>query len=121
MRVHELIDELQGMVAMRQSLDVRVDDGYLQGVMALAATGGYDRIKPAWVRNIMAAQRPDGGWEDFKPWLPISASRYVEISRVGITVQDRESTFHATAQGVLLFSLLLNQKNEYKGTNGGIE
>jgi len=116
-----LIDELQGMVAIRQSLDVRVDDGYLQGVMALAATGGYERIRSAWVRNIMAAQLPDGGWEGFKPWIPVSRSRYVEVSKDGIFVLDRRSTFHATAQGVYLFSLLLNQGNEDTGTNEALK
>lgn len=109
-KTSELIDKLQSMIAVRQSLDVRVDDGYLQRVMTLAATGGYDRIKPAWVKNIMAAQLPDGGWEDFKPWFPVNASSYAEISRDGIYILDRKSTFHATAQGIFLFSLLLNQR-----------
>lgn len=107
----DLIAELQGMVATRQSMDARVDDGYLQGVMILAATEGRDIIKPAWVRNIMAAQRPDGGWETFKPWIPVGESRYAEISREGITVKERSSQFHPTAQGVFIFSLLLNQRN----------
>ena len=107
-----LITELQSMVATRQSMDARVDDGYLQGVMMLAATGGYRHIKPAWVRNVMAAQRPDGGWEASRPWLPVGGSRYVEISRDGITVNERSSGFHPTAQGVFFISLMLNQAND---------
>jgi hypothetical protein len=83
-----------------------VVDVYLQRVLMLAESGDARSIKPIWLQNVIEAQRPDGGWSGVDPLLPLGAGRYLGFDGRGFTLRRPVSDFHATAQGVLLFSIL---------------
>jgi len=103
-----LISSLQDDIVMQLSWDIRVIDVYLQRVMMLQITGAAERIKPIWIQQILDHQMIDGGWGDFDPLLPLGSRSLGFSSRI-LSLQAPHSTFHATAQGVYLLSMLLEK------------
>ncbi|UCE75891.1 MAG: hypothetical protein JSU62_08375 [Gammaproteobacteria bacterium] len=102
------VEKLQQRIHRQLTWDPRVVDVYLQRVLMLAESGDARSIKPIWVQNAMEAQRPDGGWSGIEPLLPLGAERYLAFGSRGFTIiRSPVSDFHATAQGVLLFSILV--------------
>jgi len=55
------------------------------------------------------AQQDDGGWSHFEPLLPLGAVRYFGYGQKIFAIKQPLSSFHMTAQGVLLFSLLTSR------------
>lgn len=104
--VRALISTLQDKVVRQLTWDPRVVDVYLQRVLMLADTGAIVRIKPIWIRRILEAQHSDGGWGQMQALIPLPANRAFGFNARGAGVGSVESDFHATAQGVLLLSLL---------------
>lgn len=104
--VSALISTLQDKVVGQLTWDPRVVDVYLQRVLMLADTGAMARIKPIWLRRILDAQRPDGGWGQMQALVPLPSNRAIGFNARGLGVGTVESDFHATAQGVLLLSLV---------------
>ncbi len=104
--LQDTVEQLQQRIRRQLSWDPRVVDVYLQRVLMLAESGDTGSIKPVWVKNVMDAQRPDGGWSGREPLLPLGAGRHLGFGSRGFTIMRPVSDFHASAQGVLLFSIL---------------
>lgn len=106
------ITALQSRIRLHQTLDPRVVDVYIQRVLMLVESGARASVKPIWIQHILDAQLSDGGWGNFAPLLTLGADRYLGFDRLALAVKTPDSNFHATAQGVLLLSLLLNPQTE---------
>jgi hypothetical protein len=78
----------------------------------LAEAGSADAIKPVRLQNIIEAQRPDGGWSGIDALLPVGNGRYLAFGSRGFTISRPASDFHATAQGLLLSSILAHPVTE---------
>jgi len=105
-----LSDALQEIIIDELTYDFRVTDSYLQRVLMLAESGNFDAIKPVWVQRILDAQNADGGWGDLHPVLPLGNDRYFGWSSTLPRIRNRQSDFHATAQGIWLLALLLQHQ-----------
>ncbi len=97
---------LQGTIEKQLRYDPRVVDVYIQRVLMLVDSGAEDRVEPRWLERVIAAQLPGGGWSDVHPLIPLGGNRYLGFNGKGLTLTRPISTFHATAQGVLLMSYL---------------
>jgi len=104
--LQDTVQQLQQRIYRQLTWDPRVVDVYLQRVLMLAESGAGESIKPVWVQNIIDAQQPDGGWGGFDPRIPIGSGQYLGFGGRGFNIGRAKSDFHATAQGVLLFSIL---------------
>ena len=104
--------QLQHRIQRQLTWDPRVVDGYLQRVLMLAESGNADAIKPVRLQNIIETQRPDGGWSGIDALLPVGNGRYLAFGSRGFTISRPASDFHATAQDVLLFSILAHPVTE---------
>ena len=102
------ISALQDKIVSQLTWDVRVVDVYLQRVLMLEDSGMGKRVKPIWITRILGAQDSEGGWSDFQPLIPLGPDLAIGFFAKGINIESRRSGFHATAQGVLLMSLLLS-------------
>lgn len=96
---------LQSRIVGQLTWDPRVVDVYVQRVLMLAESGATERIKPIWLRRVLAAQRPDGGWAGVDPLVSLG-SFTLSFGPRGFSLAQPRSDFHATAQGLLLLSLL---------------
>jgi len=110
--IDEVIKSLQSDIKLQLSLDIRVVDVYLQRVLMLLITGAEEEVKPVWIQQVIDHQLADGGWGDFVSLLPISGEKSLGFSSRVLSMGEERSSFHATAQGVLILSSLL--KNEVK-------
>ena len=107
--VQETINELQNDVISELTWDFRVADAYIQRVLMLADTGAYSRIKPVWIHNILAAQNSDGSWDDLHPIITLDNDTVLAFTSTLPAVRKIQADFHATAQGIWLLSLLLDE------------
>lgn len=98
---------LQDKIERQLTWDVRVVDVYIQRVLMLVDSGAADRIKPIWLQRVLDAQLNDGGWSGTRPIVRVGLATPLCFTQSGIAFTVPRSTFHATAQGVLLTSLLL--------------
>jgi hypothetical protein len=73
-------------------------------------SGHQSKINPRWVKRILLAQHADGGWGDFQPLIPVGGGEYFGFHAKGAGIRKPESSFHATAQGIWLMAMLLQQK-----------
>ncbi|TCV79112.1 hypothetical protein [Sulfurirhabdus autotrophica] len=105
--VNNSIFALQNKLVTQLTWDVRVVDVYFQRVLMLEDSGASNRIKPIWISRILSAQNSDGGWSGFQPIISLGSKLSVGFSGRGVSVNRNLSDFHASAQGVLLMSLLL--------------
>jgi hypothetical protein len=94
------------------ALDFRIDDAFIQRALMLAETGDWRaNLKAVWISRILDAQLPDGGWDFDARVLPLTSSNYVVTEKNSITIRAPASSFHTTAQAVLLIAHILNQKD----------
>ena len=108
--INEVVKSLQSDIKLQLTLDIRVVDVYLQRVLMLLITGAEEEVKPVWIQQVVDHQLADGGWGDFVSLVPASGERSLGFSSKFLSLGKERSTFHATAQGVLIMSVLL--KNE---------
>lgn len=117
-----ILDDLQMRVVRELTYDPRVLDVYIKRVMMLLDSGKRELVKPVWVRRILDVQLPDRGWGNFVPLLPVGGGNYLGYghgdSRIGVPAGEGSlhfkgvdigkpiSTFHATAQVVLMLALM---------------
>jgi len=99
------IKTLQQRIQAQLAWDPRVVDVYMQRVLMLVESGAGDTVKPVWLRQLVDAQQPDGGWSAFMPLVPVGGGRSIGAKRL-LSIEAPKSEFHMTAQGVLLFALL---------------
>lgn len=119
------VDALQSKVLHELTYDPRVLDVYIQRVMMLIESGSRHKIKNIWIRRILNQQNTDGGWGNFQPLVSLSDEKNLYFglghgnSRTGAPreglrflkifgIGQPRSTFHATAQGTLLLTLLVH-------------
>lgn len=98
--------KLQGMIKQQLTWDPRLIDVYIQRVLMLVDTGRGDEVKNQWLQNILNVQSKEGGWGDFQSLLALSDTRHIGFYSRGIKLGKPTDTLHATAQGILLMSLL---------------
>lgn len=107
----QLADQLVAKVKRQLTWDPRVVDVYLQRLLMLVQSDHAGDIKPVWIRNVLTAQADDGSWDDFQPLLAIGSSRHFGFSARGVSVRSgANGSFHATAQGIYLLALLVQQQ-----------
>ena len=99
------IHALQQHIQRQLKWDPRVVDVYMQRVLMLVKSGADSSVKPVWLWRLMDAQLEDGGWSPFMPLIPVGNGRSIGVDRLP-GIKTPKSSFHMTAQGVLLFSLL---------------
>ncbi len=100
------ISILQNTIEKQLTYDPRVVDVYIQRVLMLVDSGARERIKPRWLERVLDAQLEDGGWSDMQPLIPAGGGKYVGFDARAVKIATPISNFHATAQGVLLMTLL---------------
>lgn len=105
----QLIGKLQDRIITQMTWDIRVVDVYLQRVLMLVDSGALNRVKPVWITNILNAQNKDGGWSDFQPLVHTGNNFALGFSSSIVGFRQEKASFHATAQGVLLMSMLLSR------------
>lgn len=100
---------LQQRIRNQLIWDPRIVDVTMQRVLMLVESGASNQVKPVWLQQLIDAQLPDGGWSPFMPLIPTGQGRSFGVGqRPDIRVPA--SSFHMTAQGVLLFALLTTQR-----------
>ncbi len=104
----QLSTELLDIIDTEITWDFRVTDSYLQRALVLAESGRLSTVKPIWQKRILDAQMQDGGWSDFFPLLSLG-SKQIGFTSTLPAIGPKQSTFHATAQGIWLMSLLVNK------------
>jgi hypothetical protein len=108
----QTISSVQDGILSELSWDFRVEDAYLQKVWTLIESGRRNDIKAIWVRRIVESQRNDGGWNGVGVIVRLPGERAVFWQGGGLHPHVGvipPSNFHATAQGLYLMALLLNQ------------
>jgi len=108
----QTIKAVQSAILAELRTDFRVEDAYLQKVMMLLESGRRQDIKPIWIRRILDAQRPDGGWDgtDVEAHLPGGKVLEWEGGRLYPFIKSQPHTnLHATAQGIYLLAMLSSQ------------
>lgn len=102
------IAAVQQRVIRQLTWDPRVVDVTMQRVLMLAETGKPEAIKPIWLERLMDAQNPEGGWSSFDPLVTLPLGAKLGFSNRGLSLREPVSSFHMTAQGILLMALLLH-------------
>lgn len=119
------ISALQARLVNLLTYDARVVDIYLQRAYKLAESGAPELIKPVWLRRILDAQQPDGGWANFEPLIYVGNNQYLGLGRAdsrtgnprgkssmkGVSIGEVHSTFHATVQSLMLLTLLVEPES----------
>ena len=106
-KLDETVKILQQRIINQLYYDPRIVDVTMQRVLMLVDTGAGDQVQYSWIQNLIDAQQQDGGWSPFEPLFAVGGGRYFGYDTL-FRIKKPVSTFHMTAQGVLLFSLLIN-------------
>lgn len=101
------IGHLQESIVQQLTWDPRVVDVYLQRVLMLVESGAKERLHAVWLDRVLAAQQPDGGWAGVDPLLTLPGGLSLSFGPRGLTFKPVRTDFHATAQGVMLMALLM--------------
>ncbi len=110
-QVNTTIALLQDLVISELTWDFRVGDAYIQRVLMLVDTGAYNKVKPVWINNILAAQNDDGSWDDLHPLIPLGNGYMLAHTSLLPKITKQKPDFHATAQAIWLLSLLLQENS----------
>jgi hypothetical protein len=105
-QIRKRIDDVSDTIVTQLMFDVRLVDVYVQRVMMLMESGYKAKIKDRWIARIIGGQLGDGGWSGFQPLIPLGGNKYIGFSSKGFSIRSPRSSFHTTAQGVLLMALL---------------
>lgn len=116
---HALQTVLQERIVAQLTRDPRVVDVYVQRLLLLADSGARARIKPVWVRRLLEAQLPDGGWGDFDPRLPLPRGYALGYSSSLLGVERPRSLLHTTAQALWLLTILRSSEDPPGPTASG--
>lgn len=108
-KLSEKIITLSEFIRFQSIFDFRIVDVYIQRVLMLYDSGHSAKVNNRWIKRIIDHQSSDGGWDDFQPLINIQGNRYFGYSSAGFSVAIPKSNFHASAQGIWLMALLLNQ------------
>lgn len=106
--VSETVEVLSDYIRYQLIVDFRVVDVYLQRVLMLVDSGNLEKINHRWIYRVANAQLADGGWSGFQPLIPLGSDKAIGFSQRIASIGTAKSSFHATAQGVLLMAMLKN-------------
>jgi hypothetical protein len=104
---------LQNSIERQLTWDPRVVDVYVQRVLMLVDSGAANRVKPRWLERMLAAQLNDGSWSNLQPLVPIGGGHYIGFNERLLGVGRVQGNLHATAQGLLLLSLLQQRDSQF--------
>ena len=114
-----LENDLLADIQQQMRWDVVVKDAYLQRLMLLMWYGKSEQVKPVWLKRVLQAQQPDGGWVGGRqfPELPEWAQPWLMRSKLAVWWPSHfnsvnASDFHATAQGLLIAALALTENQK---------
>jgi hypothetical protein len=107
--INESMHMLQLHVRNQLVWDPRLRDQYIQRVLMLLETGASGMIKPVWVKRIVDGAREDGGWPSNRVIIALPGNRDLIFARNSVRLGQCRSSFHATAQGLLIMAHLLNE------------
>ncbi|THB71516.1 MAG: hypothetical protein D6B28_07300 [Gammaproteobacteria bacterium] len=102
----DLMTSLQNRVIIQLEYDPRLVDVYLQRVMMLLLSEKKELVKPVWIKRILDAQLKDGGWADFEGMVSTGKNSELGFTKKSLGISIPTSDFHATAQGLLIFTIL---------------
>ncbi len=116
--VKATIPALQADIVAQLRYDPRVRDPYIQRVLMLHETGAASSIRPAWLRRVIQTQQPDGGWPGLRSIKLLFGDLASSLGHPGTGLSSEESVsdFHATAQGLLLMSMVVADLSKATGT-----
>lgn len=106
------VASLQQLILRQLRWDFRLEDAYIQKVLVLVESGRRADVKAIWLRRILDAQRPDGGWDGIDVIAHLTGDRVLswENGRLYPLLRHQHpSTFHTTAQALYLLALLLKE------------
>jgi hypothetical protein len=107
------VARVQQLILGELRWDFRVEDAYIQKVLMLAESGRRGDLRGVWVRRILDAQRPGGGWDGIDV-IARFPGEHVLCWADGVlyprVLHQRPSTLHPTAQGLYLLALLLQKQ-----------
>lgn len=102
-----LSDELSNKIYEQMIWDPRVGDVYIQRVLMLVESGNRAKVKPIWIKHILAEQRDGGGWASFYRLFNITDNTEFGYGYKFPEVRSSvDVNFHSTAQAIYLLSLL---------------
>lgn len=112
-RLDDRVYSLQDKIYDKLLKDPRVIDVYLQRVLMLVDSGAANKVKAVWVQRILDAQLSDGSWSWKQRLLYLGLDHYLSFGDIYYVLYPgtARGTFHTTAQGVWLMSLLQQEKN----------
>lgn len=110
--VSSTVHALQQDVISELTWDFRVGDAYIQRVLMMVDSGAYEQVKPVWINHVLAAQNEDGSWDDLDPVLGLGDNKTLGFTSMLPKIGTPKADFHATAQGIWLLSLLLEEAGE---------
>ena len=105
-QLQDLSTRLTDIIAEEMFWDFRVHDAYIQRTLMLAEAGRFNLINPNWIIRIIDAQNDDGGWDGIHPLITLPNNMHIGINTTSIVYSHAKSDFHATAQAILLLSIL---------------
>jgi hypothetical protein len=105
----ESIHALQLRVRNQLVWDPRLRDQYIQRVLVLLETEAADMVKPVWLQRIAGDVQQDGGWSPSQVVLDLPGGNDIIFTRNFIGLGQARSSFHATAQGLLIMAHLLEK------------
>lgn len=111
---NDLEEELLDNVRLQLTWDPVMRDPHIQRLLLLALHGRTDEIKPIWLRRMLDAQEPDGGWlghsriPELPSWLqPGHLRELIALIKTDLVVPKKtDFDFHATAQAIFLLTIL---------------
>lgn len=112
-QVDAQIARLQDRIVSELHVDFRLLDPYVQRVLMLYWTHAGQRVDPVWLRRVLDAQQPDGGWADQQDITTASSGWWMGFGGYGhswISLHRQPSNFHMTAQALFLMSLVQAQR-----------
>jgi hypothetical protein len=86
--------------------DPRLLDQYIQRVLMLIETDDIEQVKPVWLHRVMNGMLDDGGWPHYRKILNLPGKRDLIFTRNFIGLGAEMSSFHASAQGLLILAHL---------------
>lgn len=112
-RLDDRVRSLQEKIYDKLVKDPRVIDVYFQRVLMLVDSGAANKVKAVWVQRILDAQLSDGSWSWKQRLLYLGFDHYLSFGDIYYVLYPGKApgTFHTTAQGIWLMSLLQQQKN----------
>ena len=103
----QLSDKLAKMIEGQLTWDPRVGDVYIQRALMLIESGHKNKVKNAWIQNILNEQRENGGWASFYKLFTFNDSTEIGFNyKLPGICTNPKANFHTTAQAIYLLSLI---------------